>query len=222
MTPTRRVVAAFAIGLALAAAIAACGVAPEAAPRPIEGTLPAGLGETTTSTTTTSTVPITITVATSPPTSIVTTTAPQETVQIYLVRTDGKLVPVSRTITQGADLGTILTEVQLEPTPVEEAAGLRTAVPRDSVLGVVVRGGTATIDLADTFLDPSFVPSEQQLAAGQLTMTATERGVASGVGRVRFTVGGKPIAVPRGDGSLPQATDLSVSRDDYSQLVAKP
>jgi spore germination protein GerM len=218
--PLSRAAVGTGVGLALAATVAACGVAPEAAPRPIEGTLPAGLGETTTSTTTTTTVPITITIATSAPTTLPTTTAPSEAVVVYLVRTDGKLVPVSRAITQGADLGTILTEVQLEPTPVEEAAGLRTAVPRDAVLGVVVRGGTATIDLAPTFLDPSFVSSEQQLAAGQLTMTATERG--PGVGRVRFTVGGKPIAVPRGDGSLPQATDQSVSRDDYSQLVAKP
>jgi hypothetical protein len=218
MSRAVRVAAATGIGAVLAVAAAACGVSPEAAPRPIEGSLPAGLDQTTTSTTTTTTTPVPITIPTTPPTTLPTTTTPQEIVQIYLVRSDGKLVPVTRAITEGADLGTILTEVQLEPTPAEEVAGLRTAVARDSVLGVVVAGGTATIDLAPTFLDASFVPSEQQLAAGQLTMTATDRG--PGVGRVRFTVGGRPIAVPRGDGSLPQELDQSVSRDDYANLVA--
>jgi Sporulation and spore germination len=212
--PTRTLGAA---GLGLVVALGACGVSAESSPRPVEGTLQFGLDQTTTSTTTT-TVPITVTSTTSPPAP--TTTMPEEVVQIYLVRNDGKLVPVQRTVPEGADLATILTQVQLDPTLAEEANGLRTAVPRDSVVRVQVAGGTATIDLAQSFLDAAPAPIEQQLAAGQLTMTVTERG--PGVGRVRFTVAGNPIAVPRGDGSLPQQPDQSVSRDDYASIVAPP
>ena len=51
-------------------------------------------------------------------------------------------------------------------------------------------------------------------------MTLTDRG--PGIGRVRFTVGGTAVPVPRGDGSAPQQPDQSVSRDDYLALVTPP
>ena len=48
-------------------------------------------------------------------------------------------------------------------------------------------------------------------------MTLTDRG--PGIGRVRFTVDGNAVSVPRGDGSAPQQPDQSVSRDDYLSLL---
>ena len=48
-------------------------------------------------------------------------------------------------------------------------------------------------------------------------MTLTDRG--PGIGRVRFTVDGNAVSVPRGDGSAPQQADQSVSRDDYLTLL---
>ena len=47
-------------------------------------------------------------------------------------------------------------------------------------------------------------------------MTLTDRG--PGIGRVRFTVDGNAVSVPR-DGSAPQQPDQSVSRDDYLSLL---
>ena len=141
--------------------------------------------------------------------------------KIYLVR-GGNLVGVDRPIPLDADLSKIIRDVQSGPTKAEIAAGLRTAVPLSSVsvLGIGLEGGTATIDVAPNFLELLPSPTEQLLAAGQLVMTLTDRG--PGIGRVRFTVAGSPVPVPRGDGSAPQQADQSVSRDDYLPLVLPP
>jgi hypothetical protein len=199
----------------LAAAVWACGVSPEATPRAVDrADIRFDLAETSSSTTTTTTIPRT-TLATIVPVS----TVPLERAKLYMVR-GSKLVPVERAIPPTADLPTIIGAIQAGPTDSEATAGLRTALPVGTVLGVQLKGGTATVDLAPSFLDLPPTPTEQQLAAGQLTMTLTDRG--PGIGRVRFTVAGNPVPVPRGDGSAPQATDQSVSRDDYLSMVTGP
>jgi hypothetical protein len=146
------------------------------------------------------------------------TTAPIETANIYLIR-DGHLVPVERATALDAGLSEVISELQEVPTREERQARLRTAIPASAVtvLGIAIRGGTATVDLSPAFLQLLPSPTEQQLAAGQLVMTLTDRG--PGIGRVRFTVDGNAVSVPRGDGSAPQQADQSVSRDDYLTLL---
>jgi hypothetical protein len=194
----------------------ACGVSPEDTPRTVgEDRIPFGLSETSTSTTTTSsTVPRTT------PTSTA-TTVPVETARIYLVR-DGHLVPVERPTPLNAGLSEVIGELQEVPTREERQDRLRTALPASAVtvLGISNRGGTATVDLSPGFQQLLPSPTEQQLAAAQLVMTLTDRG--PGIGRVRFTVDGNAVSVPRGDGSAPQQADQSVSRDDYLSLLEQP
>ena len=220
---TRRrlpIATAVALGCLAATGAWACGVAAEPEPRTVhQGDIRFGLAETstsTTTTTTTTTVPVTV-ATTAPPAS----TVPIELAKIYLVK-NGRLIGVDRPVQPGADLSGIIRDVQDGPTNSERAAGLRTAVSADAVtvLGIAQQGGTATVDVAPSFLELLPFPTEQQLAAGQLVMTLTDRG--PGIGRVRFTVGGNAVAVPRGDGSAPQQPDLSVSRDDYLGLVEQP
>jgi Sporulation and spore germination len=207
------------LGVAIAVALAtwACGVAPESTPRTVDrANIPLGLADTSTSTTTT-TLPETTAQTTVPPA----TTVPAETAKVYLVQ-GGNLVAVEREIPVAADLSRIIRDVQVGPSVAERERGLRSAVPFSAVtiLGIGLEGGTATIDVAPNFLELLPSPSEQELAAGQLVMTLTDRG--PGIGRVRFTVGGTAVPVPRGDGSAPQQPDQSVSRDDYLALVTPP
>lgn len=218
-TADPRILPGVMLGVAIAVALAtwACGVAPESTPRTVDrANIPFGLADTSTSTTTT-TLPETTAQTTLPPA----TTVPQETAKVYFVQ-GGNLVPVDRDIPAGADRSRIVRDLQIGPSLPERQDGLRTAVPFSAVtiLGISVEGGTATIDVAPNFLELLPSPSEQQLAAGQLVMTLTDRG--PGIGRVRFTVGGTAVPVPRGDGSAPQQPDQSVSRDDYLALVTPP
>ena len=128
-------------------------------------------------------------------------------------------MPVDRPTALDAGLSEVISELQEVPTRDERQARLRTAVPASAVtvLGIAIRGGTATVDLSPGFQQLLPSPTEQQLAAGQLVMTLTDRG--PGIGRVRFTVDGNAVSVPRGDGSAPQQADQSVSRDDYLTLL---
>jgi hypothetical protein len=205
------------VGLGVAFAIGAwsCGVSPESEPRAVDrGDILFGLADTSTTTSTT-TVPLTV-AQTIPPA----TTIPVAEAMIYMVQ-GGNLVAVKRPIPLDADVSRVIRDVQAGPNQGELAAGLRTALPFSAVtvLGISQEGGTATIDLAPNFLELLPSPSEQQLAAGQLVMTLTDR---PGIGRVRFTVGGNAVPVPRGDRSAPQQPDQSVSRDDYLPLVLQP
>jgi hypothetical protein len=218
-TADPRVLPAAVLGVAIAVALAtwACGVPPESTPRTVDrANIPFGLADTSTTSTTT-TVPETTAATTVPPA----TTAPEETAKVYFVQ-GGNLVAVDREIPVGADRSRIVRDLQIGPTVAEREAGLRTAVPFSAVtiLGLGVEGGTATVDVAPNFLELLPSPSEQQLAAAQLVMTLTDRG--PGIGRVRFSVGGTAVPVPRGDGSAPQQPDQSVSRDDYLALVIPP
>jgi hypothetical protein len=214
MRRVRHAVAVLGVAGVVATVTWACGVSPEDTPRTVgEDRIPFGLSETSTSTTTTtSTVPLTT------PTTSPVTTVPVATARIYLVR-DGRLVAVDRPTPIDAGLSEVIGELQEVPTREERQDRLRTALPASAVtvLGISNRGGTATVDLSPGFQQLLPSPTEQQLAAAQLVMTLTDRG--PGIGRVRFTVDGNAVSVPRGDGSAPQQADQSVSRDDYLSLL---
>jgi hypothetical protein len=206
-------------------AVAACGVPESSEVRPINpADVPFGLNETTTTTTTTTLAPTTTRPA--PETTVVdattttvqestTTVAPVEPVTLFFL-TGREVVPTQRSLLSPATPPQVLAALASGPPTGEEAAGLRTALPFEMEMLVQVESGVATVDLPPTFLED--VPgSEQRLAIAQIVLTLTRRG---GVGQVRFTLGGEPQQVPRGQGDI-TSPGGEVSCDDYENLLAR-
>lgn len=131
--------------------------------------------------------------------------------EVYLyAEGERTLIPVARRVEDQA-LATVLDEIERGPTDSESAAGLRSALTdSDVIIGTDVTGTTATVDLADSFSTIS--GSEQLVAIAQLVYTATATGEAS---QVVFTLEGRPVEIPHGDGSL---TGGPVTRDDYREV----
>jgi hypothetical protein len=97
--------------------------------------------------------------------------------------------------------------------PEIDGATLRTAVADPPIVREVdLRGGIARVDLLPAV--SNLGGDDQLLAVAQLVCSLTAR---PGVGQISFTLGGAPVDVPRGDGSL---TSDPVSRDDYAALLA--
>jgi spore germination protein GerM len=164
-----------------------CGVPPDRAPRQIAGAAiptPSGAGGA----------------------ALVQPTA----VSVYLVR-GRHVVPVQRVVDAPASPDRRLTALVQGPTDREAEAGLRTSLAGGIRAGrVTVRGGTAVVTLAASFVDAG--TEEQILALAQLVFTLTE---SDGVRAVRFTVEDSAVSVPRADGSL---TAGPVRRSDYLRL----
>lgn len=130
-------------------------------------------------------------------------------VEVYLfAETEAALIPVARRV-EDPTLMTALAELERGPTDAEAAAGLRSALDEsDVVIAADVSGDTATVDLAEGF--SAISGADQLVAIAQTVFTATAR---PGVDQVAFLLDGRPIEIPRGDGSL---TSGAVSRDDYA------
>lgn len=130
-------------------------------------------------------------------------------VEVYLLaETEGALIPVARRV-EDPGLMTALAELERGPTDAEAAAGLRSALDEtDVIIDAAIRGDTATVDLAEGF--SAISGASQLVAIAQTVFTATAR---PGVERVAFLLEGRPIEIPRGDGSL---TSGAVTRDDYA------
>lgn len=79
------------------------------------------------------------------------------------------------------------------------------------IRSVAVSRGRATVDLTEAF--GGIAGTAQLVALAEMVYTATGR---PGVGQVVFTLGGQPIEVPRGDGSL---TSDPLTRSDYPKLA---
>lgn len=207
--------------LACGGLLAACGVPDDSGFEQIDpADVPFGLNETTTTTTT-----LAPTTSSAPPTTVVdattttvetsTTVAPVEPVTLFFL-TGREVVPTQRGLLSPASPPQVLAALVEGPPTGEEAAGLRTALPAEMEMLVQVAEGVATVDLPPTFLDD--VPgSEQRLAIAQIVLTLTRRG---GVGQVRFTLGGEPQQVPRGQGDI-TSPGGTVSCDDYQNLLAR-
>lgn len=189
----------------------ACGVPTSSSSRPVD---PAAIPEQFTATTvppTTSTS--TTTTVVEPPPSTTTTTLPVEEVQIFFV-SGSRIVPVPRLLLSPASAPQVLAALSEGIPDIDEAAGLRTALPSGLVIDVTVERGVATVDL-----DPAFTlivaGSEQRLAVAQIVLTLTRR---AGIGQIVFSSGSEPIAVPRGRGDLTEPGEL-VACDDYDNLL---
>ena len=204
MTSRHRVPAAFVVALALA--VAGCGVTHDKAARAID--LPFRLTESTTTSTTEAPAPTTVASTTTAPKPTTTaTTVPTDLVALYFVVGD-RVKLTYRTVVLppiGARLEPLTIVRELERPP----AGVDTLV-RTEVANVVVDRGRAIVAL-----DPSFFvlpPPPQLVIVAQLVLTLTDR---PGIGRVGFVdQDGQPVGVPRADGSLGD----DVVAEDYVAL----
>jgi hypothetical protein len=135
---------------------------------------------------------------------------PRVPVNVYLVGITG-LVPVSRGVRSPATLPEALSALLAGPTDTEVADGLRTAITaQTSVSAGPVGFGVGTVDLGGAFGQVG--GQEQILAVAQLVFTAT--GVP-GIAEVQFTLAGRPVEVPAGDGTLTQGP---LGRSDFPSL----
>lgn len=181
-------------GLILLLLLAACGVRPsDGASTALGSDVPYGLLDAVESTT---------------------TTLPElasAEAHVWFVAVDG-IVPIAREVAAPVSVERSLAALAAGPTGAEAELGLRSAVPVDGVADATLRIGVVTIDLRPTFAESP--PREQLLALAQLVLTTTE---VAAVEVVTFTLDGKSIDVPRGDGSI---SDGPVTRLDYKTLVA--
>ena len=189
----RRVASVLVVAAALGAS--ACGIAPDdrAALEP-DGAIPFDL------------------LGTAPPTVEPDASVVGSATRICLVAGQQRVLVVDRTLEPGYDPADLVDALVAGPTAAERTYGLTSALADpDTVRSVGDEGGVATVDL-----DPSFaeVPTADQLdVVAQIVCTLTGQ---PGIGQVRFTVDGRPVEVPRGDGS---ATSEPVTRADFRTLI---
>jgi hypothetical protein len=190
----RRLLArAWFLGLVVGA-LAGCGVPADSGPRVIPpDDLPAELVEP------------------APPPPVSTTVPVTERLSVYLVL-DDRLVEVSRDTRPPPTPRLALAALLAGPTAEEAAAGIRTAIGTTS--GVATgdaQGGTVEIELGPSF--EAAGGSEQVLAIAQIVYTLT---AVPGVDGVDFTLSGRAVEVPRGDGTL---TGEALRRDAFPNLA---
>ncbi len=190
---------ALAVALVLAAVAAGCGLSENDEPRVISAAdLPTELVDPSPSSSTTK--------APSP----TTTSVPV----YYLVQQDGvpRLVAVAREVADPTRPRDRLAALLVPPTPDEQAAGILTSIPADTVLiDTKLKGDEVVIDLSRSLFDVQ--GEELRNAFAQMVWTATE---VEGVRRVRFLVDGEEFRVPDAGGiEQPGA----VQRSDYVTLA---
>lgn len=201
-----------------------CGVPDGGEPVTIER-VPFGLDASTTTTSTSAPPPATVAAiesSTSTPATPPAPTAPPPTiatepVTLYYVTTQ-QLVPVTVELARPASLTATIDALLDGPPPGETGARVRTAL--DEVTGVEVRdggNGVATADLPVDFFD-SIDTVDQRFAIGQIALALLAR---PGIGQVRFTERGSPLAVPTGSGGLSNRGQ-ALSRRDYELLLEAP
>ena len=125
-----------------------------------------------------------------------------------------RVVPIPRLLLSPASAPQVVAALVEGVPDIDEAAGLRSALPFGLSIDVSVERGVATVDLDPTFL-LVVSGSEQRLAVAQIVLTLTRR---AGIGQVTFTSDSQPINVPRGGGDL-TAPGESVACDDYDNLL---
>ena len=214
-----------AIGILVIAAVlsgASCGVPRDSKDRPLA---PNEIAYTPqpepTTTTTTTTPPVTTVNPTRTSTTLTPTTATPTTVtpttvfiafplDVYWI--DGSTIrPIRRTEVE-ATLDSAIEALRAGPLFTDTADGLRSAIPSsDMIDSATVQSGTATINLAPSFL--TLPGTEQTLAIAQIVYTVTN---LPGTGLVEFRLSDRPLSVPTSDG---QPSKGALSRDDYVSLL---
>lgn len=190
---------------ALAIALAACGGDVGGA-GPI--TLPPVPGPSTA--TTSPTEPPT----TADPGATTSTTQPLRFVEVYFVQDGAHITAVTRTVPGTPDVAAnALRELIAGPTAAEEAAGLSSAVPPETLLlGVDIDQGLATVDLSKEFeMGGGSFNMLSRLA--QVVYTLTQFPTVDGVS---FRLDGQPVTVFSVEGIV---LDGPVDRADYAGLL---
>ena len=214
----RRLIALAIAGERPCAVAAACGVGGDGELQQIGSDDLAGLDQTTTSTTTTTTtVAPTATVPEGTTTTIgaTTSTIATEPVELYFV-TGSVLESVSQELTRGVSLSRVLTALESGPPPPDVGIGLTSDLPIGLTRSVTESGtGVATVDLVGDLFEDIPGGVEQRRAIAQIVLTLTMR---PGIGQVRFTLDGEPLAVPK-LGNVLSDPGEPVARIDYESLL---
>ena len=225
-----RLFLAFATPLLL---LAACGLPlDDRATRYDADDLPDEIANTTTSSTTTTTTTTSTTVPSAeqtsdplPETTTTTTQAPILATPVDLFYTIGfsddlarlprSLFPADVTLPQ------VLAQLEQPLSDVSRDFGLRTALGRDMIDGVIVDRGVATITLdqdeVDRLTDPAL---RRAIAQMVLTVTSFRLDNGSGIGKVRFEIDGDgiPVYVPAFGGNSEDGEELSF--EDFASMIA--
>jgi spore germination protein GerM len=134
--------------------------------------------------------------------------------ELFLVGSDGKLVPVRRAPTSGdakAQVEQALSQLTAGPDGDEQARGLTSAIPPGlSVMLSRMVGPQAVVDIRGS--DPGPATEEAKLATAQVVLTLTS---IPAVDSVLLTRNGQPQAVLP-DGEL---TDRPMTRADVAALL---
>ena len=134
---------------------------------------------------------------------------PHARVTIFLEGSNKRLTRVHREVASPATLQEIMDQLVAGPRLSESDRGL--VSPASSVGPLSVghtQDGVVTLDLPVSFENLS--GQDETAAAAQIVFTAT---TFTGIGGVRFLVGGQPAQVPNGNGSLSPGPS---TRKDYS------
>src|SRR5437763_1896180 len=147
-----------------------------------------------------------------PSTTVATPGTPgaRASISVYLVGITG-LVPVSREVREPATLPEALNSLLAGPTDAEVTNGLRTAISaQTSVSAGPVGFGVGTVDLGGAFGEVG--GQDEILSVARHVFTATS---VPGIVKVQFTLAGRPVEVPAGDGTLTQGP---LGRSDFPSL----
>ncbi|MCF0091363.1 GerMN domain-containing protein [Micromonospora sp. MH99] len=153
-----------------------------------------------------------------PPRGPFPTSAPAETAPVgpatetlCLVR-DNRIVPVLRRVERSRGIEDQLRHLLSGPTGAERDADLTSALPGAvNAAGVTVTGTQARVAVDEPADDAG--RSDEVLAFGQIVCTLTSR---DDVTSVTFLRDGRPLGVPRADGSL---SEQPLTRTDYAPLI---
>lgn len=116
---------------------------------------------------------------------------------VFMVAGD-RLAPVPRNVPAPASPEKVLQALFDGVVPEEAARNLRSAVARTTQVSVAEEpGGRLRVELTPAFL--ATATDQQALAVAQIVYTLTG---LPGVDSVSFTVEGRPVEVPSGDGAL--------------------
>ncbi|HET6532625.1 MAG TPA: GerMN domain-containing protein [Actinoplanes sp.] len=125
---------------------------------------------------------------------------------------DGRLTAVTRKVRQQVSPDEHLRALISGPDDAESAAGYTSALTATNLAaGARQAGSVVTVEVGDRPQDTG--RSDEVLAFGQVVCTLTAR---SHVTAVAFTQEGRPLAVPRADGSLSAQPLTTV---DYADLL---